>query len=73
MKSSYILPLVVVGVLTKLFTNWIPQAYGTTYEVSLYGLDHPITIPIGGVAAIWAVQGHSSRASSLCSFSRSGR
>jgi H+/gluconate symporter-like permease len=52
-----ILPLVVVGVLNKLFTNWIPQAYGTTYEVSLPGLDHPITIPIGGVAAIWAVQG----------------
>jgi len=52
-----ILPLVVVGVLNKLFTNWIPQAYGTTYEVSFAGLDHPLTIPIGGVAAIWAVQG----------------
>ena len=36
-----ILPLVVVGVLNKLFTNWIPQAYGTTYEVSFAGLDHP--------------------------------
>ena len=52
-----ILPLVVVGVLNKLFTNWIPQAYGTTYEVSFPGLDHPLTIPIGGVAAIWAVEG----------------
>ena len=52
-----ILPLVVVGVLNKLFTNWIPQAYGTTYEVNFAGLDHPLTIPIGGVAAIWAVQG----------------
>ena len=50
-----ILPLVVVGVLNKVFTVLIPQVYGTSATVPLPG--HPVTIQIGGVAAIWAVEG----------------
>jgi H+/gluconate symporter-like permease len=49
-------PLVVVGVLNKVFTGLIPAWYGRTHEATLAGLDHPITTPIGSVAAIWAVQ-----------------
>ncbi len=50
-------PLIVVGVLNKLFTMWIGHAYGTTYEVSFPGLDHPISTSVASVAAIWAVEG----------------
>jgi len=50
-----ILPLVVVGVLNKVFTVLIPRAFGTSVTVPLP--DHPVTIQIGSVAAIWAVQG----------------
>src|SRR5262249_48660035 len=52
-----ITPLVVVGVLNKLFTGWVTQAYGSTYEVSFPGLDHPLSITVSSVAAIWAVEG----------------
>lgn len=52
-----IAPLVVVGVLNKLFTTWIAQAYGATYEVNFPGLDHPITTSVASVTAIWAVEG----------------
>jgi H+/gluconate symporter-like permease len=50
-----LLPLIVVGVLNKIFTMAIPQVYGSSYVLSLGG--HPLTIQIGGVAAIWAVEG----------------
>jgi H+/gluconate symporter-like permease len=52
-----ILPLVVVGVLNKVFTVLIPRFYGTTSEVQLAGMDHPVTTPVSSVLAIWAVQG----------------
>jgi H+/gluconate symporter-like permease len=51
-----IAPLVVVGVLNKVFTGLIPAWYGRTHEAALAGLDHPITTQVGSVAAIWAVQ-----------------
>jgi H+/gluconate symporter-like permease len=51
-----LLPLVVVGVLNKIFTYWLPRAYGATNEVSLAGLDHPITTAVSSVVAIWALE-----------------
>jgi H+/gluconate symporter-like permease len=51
-----LLPLVVVGVLNKLFTYLMPQLYGATNETSLAGLDHPITTAVPAVAAIWALE-----------------
>ena len=50
-----LLPLVLVGVFNKVFTVAIPQLYGTAVTVPLVG--HPVTIQIGSVAAIWAVEG----------------
>ena len=50
-----LLPLVLVGVFNKLFTVAIPQFYGTSVTVPLTG--HPVTIQVGSVAAIWAVEG----------------
>ncbi len=50
-----LLPLIVVGVLNKVFTVAIPQFYGTSFTLPLAG--HPVTIQIGSVAAIWAVEG----------------
>lgn len=52
-----ILPLIVVGVLNKVFTVLVAQRYGATYEVVLPGLDHPLSISISSVTAIWAVEG----------------
>ena len=50
-----LLPLILVGVFNKVFTVAIPQLYGTSVTVPLVG--HPVTIQIGSVAAIWAVEG----------------
>ena len=50
-----LLPLVLVGVFNKVFTVAIPQLYGASVTVPLVG--HPVTIQIGSVAAIWAVEG----------------
>jgi H+/gluconate symporter-like permease len=50
-----LLPLVLVGVFNKVFTVAIPQFYGTSVTVPLTG--HPVTIQVGSVAAIWAVEG----------------
>ena len=50
-----LLPLIVVGVLNKVFTVAIPQFYGTSFTLPLAG--HPVTIQISSVAAIWAVEG----------------
>ena len=51
------LPLVVVGVLNKVFTVLIPKFYGPTSQVQLAGMDHPLTTQVSSVMAIWAVQG----------------
>ena len=52
-----ILPLVLVGVLNRIFTEWIPQAYGKTHEMTLAGQTKPIVTEVSKVAAIWAVEG----------------
>ncbi len=54
-----ILPLVLVGVSNKLFTQWIPQLYGKTHEFvpAVMGNAAPVVQEVPKVAAIWAVQG----------------
>jgi H+/gluconate symporter-like permease len=52
-----ILPLVVVGVLNKVFTSLITAGYGAQHEVTLAGLGHPLVTQVSSVAAIWAVLG----------------
>ncbi len=51
-----LLPLIVVGVLNKLFTYAVPRLYGPSNETTLAGLDHPITTSVSSVAAIWALE-----------------
>jgi H+/gluconate symporter-like permease len=52
-----ILPLVLVGVLNKVFTELIPRFYGKSHEFTLAGAAKPITTEVSKVAAIWAVEG----------------
>jgi H+/gluconate symporter-like permease len=50
-------PLVIVGVMNKLFTAFIPHFYGGTYSAELPGLAKPVVTQVSSVAAIWAVEG----------------
>jgi H+/gluconate symporter-like permease len=50
-------PLVIVGVMNKLFTTLIPRFYGGTYAAELPGLAKPVVTQVSSVAAIWAVEG----------------
>jgi H+/gluconate symporter-like permease len=52
-----ILPLVVVGVLNKVFTSLIAGYYGARHEVALAGMAQPLVTQVPSVAAIWAVLG----------------
>jgi H+/gluconate symporter-like permease len=52
-----ILPLVMVGVMNKVFTSMIASSYGTSNEVQLAGMAKPLVTDVTSVAAIWAVQG----------------
>lgn len=54
-----ILPLIVVGVLSKVFTEEIPKFYGTshTFASTVVGTPAPVTQEISKVQAIWAVEG----------------
>ncbi len=54
-----ILPLVLVGVSNKLFTNWIPRFYGEShsFDPAVIGSTAPVVQKISSVAAIWAVEG----------------
>jgi H+/gluconate symporter-like permease len=51
-----ILPLVIVGVMNKVFTILIPRWYGDTHTTSLPGLAKPVTTQVSSVMAIWAVE-----------------
>ncbi|PSL04302.1 GntP family permease [Cecembia rubra] len=51
-----ILPLVVVAVLNKAFTEMVPKYYGTIYRFSDMGFNGLPEIEISKVTAIWAVQ-----------------
>ena len=50
-------PLVIVGVMNKVFTVLIPHFYGVTHTTQLPGLAKPLTTQVSSVVAIWAVQG----------------
>ena len=49
-------PLVLVGVMNKVFTIFIPRFYGTTHSASLPGLAKPIVTQVSSITAIWAVE-----------------
>jgi H+/gluconate symporter-like permease len=49
-------PLVLVGVMNKVFTILIPRFYGATYSTSLPGLAKPVVTQVASVTAIWAVE-----------------
>ena len=51
-----ILPLILVFVLNRVFTDLIPLAYGDTFQFAL-GKEAPTAIAIAKIAAIWAVIG----------------
>lgn len=51
-----ILPLVLVGVMNLAFTHWIPNWYGSVYEIALPGLKAPVQTQVSKMIAIWAVQ-----------------
>jgi H+/gluconate symporter-like permease len=52
-----VLPLIVVGLANKELTGAVGRYYGKAYDVILPGLDHPLSVPVPPVAAIWAVEG----------------
>ena len=54
-----ITPLVLVGVLNKVFTDIVPHFYGatSTFQPSVIGQAEPIVQEVSKVAAIWAVEG----------------
>ena len=49
-------PLVLVGVMNKVFTTFIPRFYGTTHSASLPGLAKPVVTQVASITAIWAVE-----------------
>jgi H+/gluconate symporter-like permease len=50
-------PLVIVGVMNKVFTGLIPQFYGKTHTTELPGLAKPLTTQVSSVVGVWAVEG----------------
>jgi H+/gluconate symporter-like permease len=52
-----IAPLVIVGVMNKVFTGLIPRFYGTTHTTDLPGLAKPMTIQVSSLVGVWAVEG----------------
>ena len=54
-----ILPLVLVGVMNKVFTLGIPQLYGssTSFVPAVVGKAAPVVQEVSKVASIWAVEG----------------
>ena len=51
-----LLPLVLVGVFNKVFTQLIPQLYGPSYTLQLAGNAKPVVTEVAKVAAIWSVE-----------------
>jgi len=49
-------PLLLVGIMNLLFTQWIPLWYGKTHTLSLAGMATPVQTDIAKITAIWAVQ-----------------
>jgi len=49
-------PLLVVGVMNKVFTVLIPQFYGAVHTAALPTMAKPVVTDVSKVAAIWAVE-----------------
>jgi H+/gluconate symporter-like permease len=54
-----VLPLILVGVTNKIFTDLIPKVYGKSVEFvpAVIGKAPPVVQDVGKIAAIWAVEG----------------
>lgn len=52
-----ILPLIIVGVVSKLLTLAIPLAYGAKYEAAFTPGGKAVTADIPAITAVWAVEG----------------
>jgi H+/gluconate symporter-like permease len=52
-----VLPLLVVTVFNKVFTELIPQRYGTTFDFASLGMAGIPPIEISKLTAVWAVEG----------------
>lgn len=54
-----VLPLVVVGVVNKVLTTWIPTWYGkeVSFSPTVVGASEPVTVDVTATVAIWAVEG----------------
>ncbi len=54
-----ILPLVLVGVVNKVLTTWIPAWYGkeVTFGTTVVGKAKDVTVPVADTVAFWAVEG----------------
>lgn len=54
-----IAPLIVVGVANKLFSQWLPHAYGQqhSFDPAVIGDAAPVVQEVSKIAAIWAVEG----------------
>ncbi|MEN6373940.1 MAG: GntP family permease [Smithella sp.] len=50
-------PLIIVGVMNKVFTMLIPRFYGTAHTAQLPGMAKPLVTQVSSVVAIWAVEG----------------
>ncbi|MBS0469349.1 MAG: GntP family permease [Proteobacteria bacterium] len=51
-----VLPLLVVGIMNKVFTSVIPAVYGKVHTATVAGHGKPLTTEIDKVVAIWAVE-----------------
>lgn len=52
-----VLPLLVVGVLNVLLTNYgVPYFYGKTHDTSLPGMAHPLAANVATPTALWALE-----------------
>ncbi|MED2971150.1 GntP family permease [Fictibacillus sp. B-59209] len=52
-----ILPLLLVGIFNKVFTNMIPKYYGTVFDFTKIGMKDVPPVEIPKLAAVWAVEG----------------
>jgi len=52
-----ILPLIVVGVFNKIFTNLIPKFYGTQFDFTKIHIENVNAVDITKETSVWAVEG----------------
>jgi len=50
------LPLLLVFVLNRMFTLWIPRFYGSSHTFQLAGMKAPVVTVVPAVVGIWAVE-----------------